>query len=253
MLQRALLSAQSHAVVPVATPVRSGGGGAGGAAPTATPKNGDAPMAPTILVDESLPDRQADGPTQSLSPTLHESPLPETVPGAPSPAKSAVLQGPSPSTPVAPSVPPSLQASDAEMTAVPDIRDLRAPKPELGKPHLSKAAIYQRSYRVFQPRANGTMKVGKVIFDEWHGKGAPRRTLELIFQQCGWDPATCLKANCTGKLGFRFEATFITEVEVLREEMKESELQIEGEFLTPEDMEERSISECFGLVGDTVF
>ena len=132
---------------------------------------------------------------------------------------------------------------DMELAEVPDIRDLTAPKPKLGVPQISNAAIYQRSYRIFQPRANGTRKVSQTIYDEWHGKGAPRKTLELIFQQCGWDPVTRLKAWFPAAS----EATFITEVEILREEMKESELQIEGEFLTPEVMEERGYSECLGI------
>ena len=74
--------------------------------------------------------------------------------------------------------------------AVPEIGDQKAKRPSPGECTLSPDAMRARSRRVFTPRANGTKKVSAEVFAEWHrGRGDPaRRRLELIFQQCGYDP-----------------------------------------------------------------
>ena len=71
---------------------------------------------------------------------------------------------------------------------VPSLQDTKAPRPKLGTPTLSPDAIRSRSKRIFTPRANGSLKVSREIFDEWHRKGQERKNLEMIFQQCGYDP-----------------------------------------------------------------
>ncbi|CAK9095168.1 unnamed protein product [Durusdinium trenchii] len=77
----------------------------------------------------------------------------------------------------------------------------------------------QRANRIFKARVNGTCRVSEEIRKEWFGKGKPRRLLEEIFKQCGYD-------------------TFVEEVEILRAEMKETELTIEGEFVTVQTMKD---------------
>ena len=71
---------------------------------------------------------------------------------------------------------------------VPDINNLHAPRFEKGEHHLSPNAIRCRARRIFTPRVDGTKKVSETIFKEWHQKGQPRKNLEDIFKQCGYDP-----------------------------------------------------------------
>ena len=87
---------------------------------------------------------------------------------------------------VLPSTPVPVQAS--KQAAIPSLQDAKAPRPQLGMPTLSPEAIRSRSKRIFTPRANGSLKVSQAIYDEWHKKGQERKNLEMIFQQCGYDP-----------------------------------------------------------------
>lgn len=87
---------------------------------------------------------------------------------------------------------------------IPALGDEYAVQPELGAPQLSPGAISQRARRIFTPRANGTLKVSKKIFDEWHGKSKERRTLEEIFKRCGYDPDLGLP-NTSSVPGFLLE------------------------------------------------
>ena len=159
---------------------------------------------------------------------------------------------PLPATPVQqPSTPASSVGGFAVKSVsdvIPSISDRSAPRPKAGELQLSPGAIYQRAYRIFQPRADGSLKVSAKIVEEWRQKGPPRQMLEQIFQQCGYDPASWRYVSWyfyrSQPLFSTAKATFITEVEVLREEMKESELEVEGEYLTSDAMFERGFSEC---------
>ena len=71
---------------------------------------------------------------------------------------------------------------------IPSLTDKTAPRFQVGDHHISQRAIKQRANRVFTPRADGSLKVSKEIFDEWKQRGRARRTLEEIFKQCGYDP-----------------------------------------------------------------
>ncbi|CAE7894099.1 unnamed protein product, partial [Symbiodinium necroappetens] len=101
------------------------------------------------------------------------------------------------------------------------MNDPTALKPVVGEPQLSHKAIEMRSQRMFKRRANGSLKVSEVVFKEWHEKGARRTLLETIFRQ----------------------ATFISEVDVMRQQMIESEVVIEGEFASVETMQEWGFTE----------
>ena len=74
------------------------------------------------------------------------------------------------------------------LKAAPLLSDPRAPRPSLGEHDLSPGAIRQRANRIFTPRADGTLKVSQVIFNEWRSKGKDRKLLEQIFRQCGYNP-----------------------------------------------------------------
>ena len=86
----------------------------------------------------------------------------------------------------------SVNDQDLEM---PRLDDQTAARPTVGSPTLSKAAIRMRSQRIFSRRANGELKVSETIWTEWHQRGARRTMLESIFQQCGFDPVSCLETN----------------------------------------------------------
>lgn len=87
---------------------------------------------------------------------------------------------------------PFLDQDGILLSGVPSIMDQQAPKPQLQVHDISPAAIRQRANRIFTPRVDGTLKVSKVIFDEWKGKGKERKLLEQIFRQCGYSPESCL-------------------------------------------------------------
>ena len=62
------------------------------------------------------------------------------------------------------------------------------PEVEKHEHHLSENAVRCRARRVFTPRVDGSKKVSETVFKEWHSKGQPRKNLEQIFKQCGYDP-----------------------------------------------------------------
>ena len=159
---------------------------------------------------------------------------------------------------------------------IPDIHDAFAPKPRVGEHHLSPEAIRSRAKRIFTPRADGSKKVSDEIWNDWKGKGKARRLLEDIFRQCGYDPETCLntvivsllyldlvvkgwepktydfKHYLGGPINSGFfakylawtaEETFVCEVEILKSEMTECEVVVEGQFVSEAAMEEWGWSE----------
>ena len=143
------------------------------------------------------------------------------------------------------------------LNEIPDMDDLSAPKPKVGEPTLSAEAIRSRARRIFTKRANGELKVSKEIFDEWHRKGSERKNLETIFQQCGYSPdwESCihvyLRCACMRKVSEQItynmpQEVFISEVEVLRSELYETDVTVEGEYLSDQQMIDEGFSENFG-------
>ena len=104
---------------------------------------------------------------------------------------AASFGGHSPPTPE-----PFQDQDDMLLSKVSSIMDQGAPKPQLQVHDISPAAIRQRANRVFTPRVDGSLKVSKIIFDEWKGKGKERKLLEQIFRQCGYSPESCLSDKC---------------------------------------------------------
>lgn len=76
----------------------------------------------------------------------------------------------------------------AEFSEVPDMDNSDAPRFAKHEHHLTPNAIRCRARRIFTPRVDGSKKVSETIFKEWHGRGQPRKDLESIFKQCGYDP-----------------------------------------------------------------
>lgn len=140
---------------------------------------------------------------------------------------------------------------------VPLITDTKARKPKAGELQLSKGAINARMRRIFTPLCNGKLKVSQQVMDDWHSgghKSKKRKNLEQIFQLCGYDPDHWLTLShvvCvvsflvtvqfnTAPLpkcsSFHAQETFIEEVEVLRQELEETEVVIDGEYVSRDHM-----------------
>ena len=78
---------------------------------------------------------------------------------------------------------------ERNLSEIPDRCDHRAPRPSKGEHTLSAEAIRSRAKRIFTPRANGTLKVSRQIYEEWNRRGSKeRKNLEAIFRQCGYAP-----------------------------------------------------------------
>ena len=109
------------------------------------------------------------------------SPMPEHLPSPP-PTVTKAEPTPSPKR-------PRVAEETGMDSLIPHLSDTSASKPRPGEPTLSPGAIKQRARRIFTPRANGTLKVSQTVFNEWQKKNSKeRKTLECIFQSCGYDP-----------------------------------------------------------------
>ena len=135
-------------------------------------------------------------------------------------------------------------------TEIPDYCDTNAPKFEKHEHHLSENAIRCRARRIFTPRVDGSKKVSETVFKEWHSKGQPRKNLEQIFKQCGYDPESLSEHGFIFSICFRndYVSCFSTVYSrcnpiVLNPEMQSTEFEIEAEFLTHDEMESRGMTE----------
>lgn len=70
---------------------------------------------------------------------------------------------------------------------VPDLRDQKAQRPVAGVLRLSQQAIDSRMRRVFTPNVKGEFKVSAEIVQQWKGKRKGRKSLQQLFQSCGFD------------------------------------------------------------------
>eukprot|EP00435_Cladocopium_sp_Y103_P031764 s1326_g8.t1 len=102
---------------------------------------------------------------------------------------------------------------------IPDVQDALAPKFRVQEHHLSPEAIRSRTKRIFTPRADGSKKVSDEIWNDWKAKGSRRKLLEDIFKRCGYDPETCLNR-----------------VEIMKSELTECEVTVEGDAGETEDL-----------------
>lgn len=157
------------------------------------------------------------------------------------------------------------RAGGPDGDGIPDIRDGAAPKPVAGLVRLSSDAIDARLRRVFRPNVNGQYKVGPEILKQWQSKKSKgRKNLEQLFQSCEFSPDWCCKIYCCQNLErgigypmistqvnwgrlvsrqtinfvFPVEEAFIEECEVLRTELLENEVVVDGLFCTEKHMRE---------------
>ena len=74
-------------------------------------------------------------------------------------------------------------------SVIPDVTDSVTPTPKAGNIRLSETAIYHRMRRVFHPSGRGKgKKVSDELVKQWDKGGKSRKSLEQIFQSCGYSP-----------------------------------------------------------------
>lgn len=71
---------------------------------------------------------------------------------------------------------------------IPELDDETVEAPKPGKIRLSQSAIDSRLRRVFQPSVDGKYKVPMEVVKQWQCKRKGRKSLEQIFQSCGFSP-----------------------------------------------------------------
>ena len=105
---------------------------------------------------------------------------PSTSPGVETP--STLLS----STPS--SAPEHSPTSGVDDSMIPDVKD-GMPKPEAGKIRLSQCAVDNRLRRIFHPRGPWPRRtVSEEMIKLWDKGGKSRKSLEQVFQSCGYDP-----------------------------------------------------------------
>ena len=92
-------------------------------------------------------------------------------------------------------LPPAANERPAvESVGIPDILDKQAQRPTPGVLRISQQAIESRMRRIFTPNVKGEFKVSAEIVQQWKGKKKGRKSLEQLFQSCGFD--TDWFSNC---------------------------------------------------------
>jgi len=176
-----------------------------------------APGQPNVILTPIQPDRQRESfelscpRTEKVTPSSEARSAEPPIPPADSPSKGPGLASEEESeseqdTPI---------VSERTETSVPNINDPKARRPVAGELQISASAIRGRMYRIMKPTLNGKFKVSQSILDDWAKPAGTKERLRLsqIFQMCGYCPDT-----------------FVQECEVLRTELQESEVVIEGEY-----------------------
>lgn len=77
-------------------------------------------------------------------------------------------------------------ASGEKALDIPSIDDCAAEKPKVGTIRISASAVESRLRRVFTPNVAGQYKVSSEIVNLWKGGKKGRKSLEQIFQTCGF-------------------------------------------------------------------
>ena len=215
----------------------------------------------------ALPDRQPD---EVVSPAVPTPRVPSSRVPSPVISQSGTLTSQPAIT--EPEIPTPEPFQDLEgLGIIPDVRDKAAPRFKPGQHTLSAEAIRSRSNRIFSKRADGSKKVSDEIWNDWKSKGPKKQLLEDIFRRCGYDPETWFlrrfffrwsillrkfhlasvkwtHSRLSNTYLLPTKETFICEVEVMKSELTESEVTVEGEFVSQSTMEEWGWSEylfCF--------
>ena len=137
-----------------------------------------------------------------------------TTPAKSGPSPSSVAQEEPEENPTDIGIFTDFKDTDTD-SEIPEYGNMNAPKYEKYEHHLSENAIRCRARRIFTPRVDGSKKVSETVFKEWHSKGQPRKNLEQIFKQCGYDPESLSEhqlffVGYNGYVGIRFRNGYVS-------------------------------------------
>ena len=115
---------------------------------------------------------------------------------------------PSAAATVSPSIPTSASHSPVQETpplrTLPDVADSARPAPTAGEVRISQTAIYHRMRRVMYPKGGkGQKRVSDEVVKQWEKGGKSRKTLEQVFQSCGYNADMGLKHVLFGNPGIK--------------------------------------------------
>lgn len=79
------------------------------------------------------------------------------------------------------------QVAESFNLDVPSLDDTALEKPKPGTIRISASAVESRLRRVFQPNIKGQYKVSSEIVKQWQDKKKGRKSLEQLFQSCGFN------------------------------------------------------------------
>ena len=97
--------------------------------------------------------------------------------------------GPSPGSSSATTSPGASAISESvDLGDVPDVSDKSHPKPKDGELRVSETAIYHRMRRVFHPKNVTKRKVSEEMVKQFDKGGRSRKSLQQVFQSCGYNP-----------------------------------------------------------------
>ncbi|CAK9035518.1 Putative E3 ubiquitin-protein ligase HERC1, partial [Durusdinium trenchii] len=126
-------------------------------------------------------------------------------------------------------VPPSAAATETPpLRTLPDVADSARPAPKAGEVRISQTAIYHRMRRVMYPKGGkGQKRVSDEVVKQWEKGGKSRKTLEQVFQSCGYNADMGLKHD-----------EFAMEMEMIAADCLEQDMVVEGQYVSEEGMEE---------------
>ena len=86
-------------------------------------------------------------------------------------------------------------AEPFDVSSLKAVDDQKAPRPQAGKPQLSKSAMQSRLRRLMAPSVRGTFRVSQEVLKQYHDPDG-KKSLEMIFQMVGFDrdrgPTKCV-------------------------------------------------------------
>ena len=104
-----------------------------------------------------------------------------------------------------PAVTPTVLEVESPNSTVPSVDDSTAVKPNPKDLRLSEAAIDARLRRIFEPsKRTGQYKVSDAVLAQYKKNGKSRKSIQKIFETCGYDKEKGLQNSGTAM--FSFEA-----------------------------------------------
>lgn len=146
-----------------------------------------------------------------------------------------------------------LDSEPRKQERIPPLGDARHPPAQVGEGYLSQCAIDNRLKRLMKPKGNGAAKVSDDIVKMFRSGPKGKKKVEAMFAAAGYDRDRGVKTGpfvqcvfqyirfcCSQRKSFvcSWQETFIVECEALLEEFEETNLIVEGEYISKKDMME---------------